>query len=865
MIGSTIDKYRIVAKLGEGGMGAVYVAEHVVLQRRVALKVLLPQWTQNAMIVQRFINEARAMGALDHPNIVGVMDAGQLPDGAWYIVMEHLDGGTLSRFGESQGGPLSIHVALQILCQVAAGLEAAHELDIVHRDLKPDNIFLIARPGNEHFVKLLDWGISKLGEVEGGSMTRTGMIAGTPAYMAPEQMRDLRTVDRRSDVYALGVIAYQLVTGGWLPYQRKDRPDEFAQLSMPAIHHIQMTETPLDPRQHVATLNERWANAILAAIHHDPARRPQTARQFILLLAQGTPGDAFQKDGSQIVTDYAPDLLKIGNLGETVRAIKPTTRSNSRYRFGERLGAGGMAEVFKGTQIGAEGFNRIVAAKRVLPEYANAPAFVSMLLEEARILAMLEHPNIVSILDVDRDEVGLFIAMEFVDGCDLAKLADTGRLPFSTTNFVIAETLRGLGYAHELPTASGPKGIVHRDISPQNVLLSWEGAVKVSDFGIAKARQATAATASTLIKGKPMYMSPEQATGLALDGRSDLFAVGIMLWELLTGRRLFDGTTQEVFARISNGLIPLPSTIARDVPRDLEAVTMKLLAADPAARYATAALAIADLSRCADAPRDGRGELVRLLAERFPQAVAARTSRPSMGPPRDAVPTAANRPGAATRRDDDAPSMPVGGWRPVERTTLGSAAMSKPTTGRSRSSLLIIGALLGLPVLIGATYLVAREMRESRRAAASADHSTRATEIPEAKAASLTITSEPPAAVRVDGVERGTAPVTITAERGKRVTIEATKDGYTSAAQTLTIDRDSQAVMLVLVQQPIAPDAAPGGAIPDAGIAVVPPDAREPRTATKKASKDQSQPQKKRDPVQQGSAARTFNPDEPLE
>jgi serine/threonine-protein kinase len=204
--------------------------------------------------------------------------------------------------------------------------------------------------------------------------------------------------------------------------------------------------------------------------------------------------------------------------------------------------------------------------------------------------------------------------------------------------FVIAEVLRGLGHAHDLPvvedhmlqgsqTLRSMKGIVHRDVSPHNVLLSWEGAVKVSDFGIAKARSASQATASEFIKGKPAYMSPEQANGDQLDGRSDLFAVGVMMWELLVGRRLFVGQdTRTTLAAVLFGQIPRPRSMRSDVPKDVVKVVMKLLERELPARYATAEAAIRDLLACSAAPRDGRELLKSALAERFPQHAPIRHS-----------------------------------------------------------------------------------------------------------------------------------------------------------------------------------------------------------------------------------------------
>ncbi|MFN0251464.1 MAG: serine/threonine protein kinase [Kofleriaceae bacterium] len=319
-----------------------------------------------------------------------------------------------------------------------------------------------------------------------------------------------------------------------------------------------------------------------------------------------------------------------------------------KYELDRRLGTGGMAEAFLGRLIGKDAFSRPVAIKRVLAHLATDEAFVRMFVAEAQMCAKLQHPNIVSVLDFDRDEEGRpFLVLELVDGPSLADLANRGALPIDSTIHIATEILRGLAYAHDLPSGGGMRGIVHRDISPHNVLLSWEGTVKLADFGIAKARVASGVTASELLKGKPAYMSPEQANGEPLDARSDLFAVGIVLWELLTGRSLFSGnTTQETLARVLFAPVPSVRSIRPDVASDLDAVVTKLLARDKVDRYANATEAIAALVACKDSPRDGRGGFVALLAERFSTAARhgenlpfARTQDASPLPtPRDAVP-----------------------------------------------------------------------------------------------------------------------------------------------------------------------------------------------------------------------------------
>lgn len=368
------------------------------------------------------------------------------------------------------------------------------------------------------------------------------------------------------------------------------------------------------------------------------------------------------------------------------------TEQIGKYRLDQRLGGGGMAEVFIASSLGAEGFQRRVAIKRVLPGYSDNPQFGQMFVAEAQISSQLQHANIVSVLDFDRDAEGrLFLVMELVEGKDLDALAASGPLPIPVIIFVISEVLRGLGHAHDLPVGVGLRGIVHRDVSPHNVLLSWDGAVKVSDFGIAKARQASEATASVFIKGKPAYMSPEQANGQALDGRSDLFAVGVMLWEMLVGRRLFVGEdTRATLASVLFGQIPRPRGLRSDVPKDLEKVVMKLLERDLPARYATAEDAVHDLLNCADAPKAGRELLIRTLAERFPGQAPVRHSSlnrpqpyatpvPGQTPPQGYIQTGHNM---QTISGQHANAQSLGGYRNHTTGSVGPAA----TIGRPKKS-----------------------------------------------------------------------------------------------------------------------------------------------------------------------------------
>jgi len=312
-----------------------------------------------------------------------------------------------------------------------------------------------------------------------------------------------------------------------------------------------------------------------------------------------------------------------------------------RYQIGDRIAAGGMAEVFRGWQIG-EGFERPVAIKRLLPKLAHDARYAWLVEHEADVLARMQHPNIVQLIDVAHDDDGPLLVLEYIDGIHLRKLFHSGALSPAVIVFIVAEILNGLGYAHHLPTNDGRVlGVVHRDVSLDNILVSWDGAVKLADFGIAKRRDKTEVSMTLPVQGKSGYMSPEQHRGEPLDGRSDLYSVGVMLWELLAHERLFARETAGQFERV-----PRPST-RRPVPRDLEAVAMKLLRPNRERRYRTAEAAYDAIARCdAGSWLRGRVELIELLAERFPDQAARRSARRPRVSPDPPTPKLAGLPGA---------------------------------------------------------------------------------------------------------------------------------------------------------------------------------------------------------------------------
>lgn len=285
--------------------------------------------------------------------------------------------------------------------------------------------------------------------------------------------------------------------------------------------------------------------------------------------------------------------------------LPPGTRIG-RYTLVRRVATGGMAEVYLAQLRGAERFAKLVALKLILPQFAADPEFARMFLDEARLASRLDHPNVTQVLDFGEFRGEHYITMEFVHGRHLLDLmrAHRGRpLPREVALTIVSGVARALHHMHELRDHDGsPLGLVHRDVSPSNVLLSYEGAVKLTDFGIAKAVELTSATRTGAFKGKIGYASPEQCRGDAIDRRSDLFAAGILLYETTLGARAFSGPNEfAVLGRVARADYVPPEQIDAAYPASLATLLRKALALDPDERFATAAEMAEALDACAHA------------------------------------------------------------------------------------------------------------------------------------------------------------------------------------------------------------------------------------------------------------------------
>jgi serine/threonine-protein kinase len=297
-----------------------------------------------------------------------------------------------------------------------------------------------------------------------------------------------------------------------------------------------------------------------------------------------------------------------------------------KYRPIAELGQGGMANVYLTVARGRGGFNKLVVLKVLRPALARDPELLAMFLDEARLAARLNHPNVVQTNEVGEDHGTHFIAMEYLEGQTLSSILQRARslarpMPLRLHLLVLVEALNGMQYAHDLTDFDGtPLHAVHRDVSPQNLIVTYDGQVKMLDFGIAKAVGNTIETQTGIIRGKLGYMAPEQVLSERLDRRTDIYAAGVMLWEAAVGRRLWAGRGEAaVLHRIANGEVPTPRSVKPDVPEELERICMKALSLKREDRYESAIALQRDLEDYLDTlgPRPTSRDLGRYLADAF--------------------------------------------------------------------------------------------------------------------------------------------------------------------------------------------------------------------------------------------------------
>ncbi len=407
-------------------------------------------------------------------------------------------------------------------------------------------------------------------------------------------------------------------------------------------------------------------------------------------------------------------------------SIPPGTRFG-RYEVITEIASGGMATVFLGRALGAAGFQRLVAIKCLHPHVAKDDDFVGMFMDEARLAARIRHPNVVPTLDLENGDDGLFLVMEYVDGEGLLGLLrgvfkDRKRVPVPIALRIVLDVCAGLHAAHELTGQSGePLRLVHRDVSPHNILVGVDGIARITDFGIARAEERLSVTRDGQIKGKIAYMAPEQTSGTPVDRRADLWSLGVVLWECLAGRRLFFGQNDgEVLRNLLVHPIPRLKELVPEIPEALDIAVMRCLARDPDERYATAGHMADALEEAGGSVGIASARAVGMFVKEFAgqriealhaaaRAAGADSSTSAVRPvTRTKLPTDPER--TAVRDEPVKPmdlppgaaSIPPGGA--TMSTTMSSLPIAQ--TKQSNALLYLLLGLVGLFALLGAGAVV---------------------------------------------------------------------------------------------------------------------------------------------------------------
>ncbi|MGD0091065.1 MAG: serine/threonine-protein kinase [Planctomycetota bacterium] len=561
LVGKKFGRYTITALLGKGGMSAVYLAEDSMIGRKVALKVLDAAHASDEF-VQRFYQEVRLTARLKHPNIVALHDAGE-QNGLHYMALEYVEGRALQE-SASKGDKPSVLVVLRIMAAIAGALQHAHEQQIIHKDIKPANIQI----GPTGVPMLMDFGLSA--PTSGDPMLASGMVVGTPHYISPEQARGDDTVGPATDIWSFGATMFHILAGR-TPYLGKTAAAIMLQVA---------SSDPVD----------------LSPLH---GRAPEYVIAIIAKCLRKKPEERYRSaDEIRRALETAIDHLESTETSETIVVAPPRPGqtvllhveyqeaglpgSYREYEISSRIGGGAFGDVYSAQEKLS---GKTVALKVLKHEWLADKEAVARFRREATLFSRLSHPNVLRVHNFGRYGASFFMAMDLLDGPTLEKIRrERGTLPLDEALRHTRAILRGLEAIHSA-------GIVHRDLKPANVAFMQEHIV-IFDFGLARVTDMTRLTLSGEFRGTAQYASPEQARGEAVTSASDVYAAGVILYELLTGK--IPHEAESVFGLLHKKAAepPVPITAHRgDLPEAVVRMLNVLLETNPEKRpTATAAI-----------------------------------------------------------------------------------------------------------------------------------------------------------------------------------------------------------------------------------------------------------------------------------
>ena len=533
-----IDRYEIRQRLGEGAISTVYLAYDPAFGRDVAVKIIRAVFSDDRDFRRRFVRELRIIAQLEHSAIVPVYDFGEY-EGQAYYVMRYMSGGNL-RLRLEEKGPLPLNEASIILKRLAAALDNAHAQKIIHRSIKPSNVLL----DSEGLAYLSDFGFANYAEE---TITSPATV-GSPPYMAPEQWRQER-IGTFTDVYQLGALLFEMLTGQ-PPYVA----EELSELLYQILHKPLPLAQEINPQLPLAI------NDVLAkALAKNPAERYVSPSDMVADLHKVIEAEN-EKKRSKKYLSKAPDKIR-------------------QYKIKEVLGASRTSIVYLAQDLIAERTLAIKVLSKTLFDDTMSRKFLE---REAEIFSKISrHPAIVPVYDSGQFEGQPFIVMPYMSGGSLDKLLQkNGPVSLLEASKIIRRLADALDTVHS-------KGIIHRDIKPSNILLDSDGLAYLSDFGIV--HHIGQETLDTTIQGTPPYMAPEQWQGKSQNSQTDIYQLGVLLFEMLTGQRPFIADTSAAFVyQHLNEPIPSASDINPQLPPPCDEILRKALAKNPADRFNTA-------------------------------------------------------------------------------------------------------------------------------------------------------------------------------------------------------------------------------------------------------------------------------------
>ena len=551
------EHYRIERELGHGGMATVYLCMDTRSGDYAAVKVLRPE-LGSVVTKERFFREITFASELDHPRIPRVLESGASGELPFYA-MDYVDGESL-RDRLRREPLLPVEEVVRIAEEIAKPMSYAHARGIVHRDIKPENILL---RGSDVFV--LDFGVARaIAGSAGERLTRTGITLGTPAYMSPEQVTADRDLDFRSDIYSFGCVVYEMLAG-MPPFKG----------ATPQILMASRFTTPPRPLRAVRPeLPESVESAVSKAMAKAPEDRWQSSDAFAsaLALPQRVAG---QDDGSAA-----------SDSNEMLAQLKKTFAD--LYDVKEEMKGGGMARLFLATDRALE--RRVVI--KILPPDLVSPMMLARFKRESGVTARLQHPHILPVISAGVRDGLVHYIMPFIDGESLRSKFEKGPIPIVDGVRLLREVTDALAYAHR-------QGIIHRDIKPENILIQ-DGHAVLADFGIAAALSGNGGegnegpnrlTGTGMSLGTVGYMAPEQALGERnVDARADIYAVGVVGYEIFCGAAPFSGATdQAILVAHLTREAPRCDEIRKDTPAAVADAIKRAMEKDPALRFQTAA------------------------------------------------------------------------------------------------------------------------------------------------------------------------------------------------------------------------------------------------------------------------------------